>query len=89
MLMWSCVVCRYQIEEAAQRGILEGFERDMEQLAALQLHPGARTDRHSCLIHLIPEQKMRDWAQRCKRDHDQFDKKVLFCQENLISTAMH
>ena len=60
----------------AQREILQGFERDMEQLAALQLHTGARTERHSRLIHLIPEQKMRDWAARCKHDHDHFAKKV-------------
>ena len=72
-------VIRYQTEEAAQRAILQGFERDMDQLAALQLHPDAQTDRHSCLIHLIPEQKMREWAARCKRDHDQFDKKVDWC----------
>ncbi len=48
----------------------------MEQLASLQLHAGARTERHSRLIHLIPEQKMRDWAARCKHDHDHFAKKV-------------
>ena len=59
-----------------QKEILQGFERDMEQLASLQLHAGARTERHSRLIHLIPEQKMRDWAARCKHDHDHFAKKV-------------
>ena len=58
-------LCRYQTEAAAQMAILQNFERDMEQLASLQLHPAARTDRHSRLIHLIPEQKMRDWAARC------------------------
>ena len=72
----SALFCRYQTEAAAQMAILQDFERDMEQLASLQLHPAARTDRHSRLIHLIPEQKMRDWAARCKRDHDHFAKKV-------------
>lgn len=66
----------YQTEASAQKEILQGFERDMEQLAFLQLHAGARTERHSRLIHLIPEQKMRDWAARCKHDHDHFAKKV-------------
>lgn len=66
----------YQTQAAAQKEILQGFERDMEQLASLQLHAGARTERHSRLIHLIPEQKMRDWAARCKHDHDHFAKKV-------------
>lgn len=48
----------------------------MEQLAALELHAGARTERHSRLIHLIPEQKMWEWSARCKHDHDHFAKKV-------------
>ncbi|KAA6421485.1 MAG: hypothetical protein FRX49_08429 [Trebouxia sp. A1-2] len=69
-------IVTYQTEAAAQKDILQGFERDMEQLASLQLHAGARTERHSRLIHLIPEQKMRDWAARCKHDHDHFAKKV-------------
>ena len=70
------VRCSYQTEAAAQKEILQGFERDMDQLAALHLHPDIRTDRHSCLIDLIPEQKLREWGARCKRDHDHFAKKV-------------
>ena len=69
-------MCRYQTEAAAQKEILQGFERDMDQLAALQLHADIRTDRHNYLIDLIPEQKLREWAARCKRDHDHFAKKV-------------
>ena len=72
----SVTLCRYQTEAAAQKEILQGFERDMDQLAALQLHPDIRTDRHNYLIDLIPEQKLREWAARCKRDHDHFAKKV-------------
>ena len=72
----SVVSYRYQTEAAAQKEILQGFERDMDQLAALQLHPDIRTDRHNYLIDLIPEQKLREWAARCKRDHDHFAKKV-------------
>ena len=72
----SVALCRYQKEAAAQKEILQGFERDMDQLAALQLHPDIQTDRHNYLIDLIPEQKLREWAARCKRDHDHFAKKV-------------
>jgi hypothetical protein len=45
-------------------------------------------ERHSRLIHLIPEQKMRDWAARCRHDHDHFAKKVGpsgFCYSLLIA----
>ncbi len=56
--------------------MLGRFDRDMEALAAAELHPAARSAGLTRLLDLLPEAKLRDWAAECARAHRQFADKV-------------
>lgn len=48
----------------------------MERLAACELHPAARSPSSWRLLDLLPEQRLRDWADSCGRSHAAFMEKV-------------
>ena len=48
----------------------------MERLAACELHPAARGPGQRRLLDLLPEQRLRDWADSCGRSHAAFVEKV-------------
>ena len=60
----------------AHRDILARFSADMDRLASCELHPGARTGTSRRLLDLLPEQRLRDWAEACRRSHSAFGDKV-------------
>lgn len=60
----------------AHREILSRFSADMERLAACELHPAARSPGSRRLLDLLPEQRLRDWADSCARSHAAFMEKV-------------
>lgn len=63
-------------QAAGHREILTHFTADMEQLAACELHPAARAPGARRLLDLLPEQRLRDWADSCARSHAAFMEKV-------------
>lgn len=64
------------LQAAAHEEVLGRFDRDMEALAAAELHPAARSAGLTRLLDLLPEAKLRDWAAECARAHRQFADKV-------------
>ena len=63
-------------QAAAHEEVLGRFERDMDALAAAELHPAACAGGAIRLLDLLPEAKLRDWAANCSRAHRQFADKV-------------
>lgn len=64
------------MQAAAHEEVLGRFDRDMEALAAAEVHPAARAAGLTRLLDLLPEAKLRDWAAECARAHRQFADKV-------------
>ena len=48
----------------------------MDRLASCELHPGACTGTARRLLDLLPEQRLRDWAEACRRSHAAFGDKA-------------
>ena len=71
-------------QAAAHEEVLGRFDRDMEALAAAELHPAARSAGLTRLLDLLPEAKLRDWAAECARAHRQFADKV-WCLDALTA----
>ena len=72
--MW--LRCRYKQQHERHGELLQRFAQDMELLASITLHEGASTDRIKRLIDMVPEQRLREWAENCRRSHEQFADKV-------------
>jgi len=53
--VFSAFMEKYTALQQAQRDVLLGFERDMEQLGATELHPAAQADGRRLLVDLIPK----------------------------------
>lgn len=64
------------LKTAAHEEVLARFDRDMDALAAADLHPAARVGGATRLLDLLPEVKLREWAAECRRSHRQFADKV-------------
>eukprot|EP00891_Asterochloris_glomerata_P000620 jgi/Astpho2/620/fgenesh1_pg.00013_%23_39_t len=67
---------RYKQQHERHGELLQRFAQDMELLASITLHEGAGTDRIKRLIDMVPEQRLREWAENCRRSHEQFTDKV-------------
>ncbi|KAK9820447.1 hypothetical protein WJX72_010464 [[Myrmecia] bisecta] len=72
----SVFMRKYVQQHTAHAETLVRFEQDMAQLAATELQPAARTRELTRLVHLVPEQRLRDWAANCGRSHKHFADKV-------------
>ena len=75
----ACTVwlhCRYKQQHERHGELLQRFAQNMELLASITLHEGAGTDRIKRLIDMVPEQRLREWAENCRRSHEQFTDKV-------------
>lgn len=60
----------------------------MEGLAAVELHPAARSAAHTKLMHLVDAPKLASWAVECKTCHANLAQKVssLLVNENEFDT---
>ncbi|GMH33246.1 hypothetical protein BSKO_01080 [Bryopsis sp. KO-2023] len=56
--------------------VLREFERDMDVLMGTELCPGLRTEKWEKLVDLLPEGKLRQWAESCRKAHRHFAEKV-------------
>eukprot|EP00873_Tetraselmis_striata_P002870 jgi/Tetstr1/423134/TSEL_013903.t1 len=74
--VFSAFMEKYTALQQAQRDVLLGFERDMEQLGATELHPAAQADGRRLLVDLIPKERLREWADNCRIAREAFAVKV-------------
>ncbi|KAJ6849763.1 autophagy-related protein 11 [Iris pallida] len=56
--------------------LLGNFERDVERLRSLRLHPSIQRERRKCLLDLVNEYELRKWADICLNSRRQFESKV-------------
>ena len=56
--------------------MLGRFEADMEALGAVEIAPQAASAQLRTLLHLVPEQRVRDWAAQCAASHQHLSDKV-------------
>ncbi|KAJ6800995.1 autophagy-related protein 11 [Iris pallida] len=56
--------------------LLGSFERDVERLRSLRLHPEIQREGRKCLLDLVNEHELRKWADICLNSHRQFESKV-------------
>nr|CAD1840200.1 unnamed protein product [Ananas comosus var. bracteatus] len=62
--------------------ILANFERDVEKLRLIKLHPSLQSDGRKCLMDLVKEGDVRKWADVCLISHQQFEVKVSKLKSN-------
>lgn len=82
---------RYQGQRQGHAAILARFEADLREIAAIELHPAARTDALKRMSDLVPVDKLRDWVDHCQKGHDTFVEKVSILQpatESMIESPM-
>lgn len=64
-------------QQAAQHdAALASFDAELQSLANAPIIPAAATPEHATLLDLLPEAKLRAWADYCRRSHVQFNDKV-------------
>lgn len=68
--------CRYAEQRRAHAEVLGRFEADMEALGAVEIAPQAASAQLRTLLHLVPEQRVRDWAAQCAASHQHLSDKV-------------
>lgn len=56
--------------------LLGNFERDLERLRSLKLHPRLQSGNRKCLFDLVKEDDLRKWVDVCFNSHRQFELKV-------------
>ena len=67
---------RYIAQRSKHSEVLARFPVDMEALAAIEIHPAARSKELRRLIDLVPEPGMRQWAADCAKAHQHLGEKV-------------
>eukprot|EP01116_Phalansterium_solitarium_P018996 TRINITY_DN5186_c0_g1_i2.p1 TRINITY_DN5186_c0_g1~~TRINITY_DN5186_c0_g1_i2.p1 ORF type:complete len:458 (-),score=124.83 TRINITY_DN5186_c0_g1_i2:140-1513(-) len=66
----------YQRLNEKHEKLLASFPGDMERLRNIPLHIALRRDRMNTLMDVIPEQKLRLWAEDCAAEHGQLSTRV-------------
>lgn len=56
--------------------LLGNFERDVERLRSLRLHPSIQSEGRKCLLDLVKVDELREWRGICSSSHRQFETKV-------------
>ncbi|XP_072962242.1 autophagy-related protein 11 [Typha angustifolia] len=69
-------------QHRSHNDLLANFERDVERLRILKLHPALQSDGRKCLIDLVKEADLRKWADICFNSHRQFEVKVSQLKSN-------
>ncbi|OWM89982.1 hypothetical protein CDL15_Pgr012619 [Punica granatum] len=68
---------RYVQQKRAHSDLLVNFERDLERLRSIKLHPNLQKDSRKCLLDFLKEEELRRLEENCKSSHRQFENKVL------------
>ncbi len=67
---------RHAAQSTTHTNALTEFDHDLHSLANQPLLPSVCTPEHRVLLDLLPEQRLRVWADYCRRSHTQFIDKV-------------
>ncbi|KAJ6923618.1 autophagy-related protein 11-like [Populus alba x Populus x berolinensis] len=68
---------RYTQQHRIHLDLLTNFERDLEKLRSIKLHPALQSDSRKCLVDFVEEDDLRRAVDNCSHSHRQFEKKVL------------
>ncbi|KAG5225890.1 autophagy-related protein [Salix suchowensis] len=68
---------RYAQQHRIHLDLLTNFERDLEKLRSIKLHPSLQSDSRKCLVDFVKEDNLRKAVENCSNSHRQFEKKVL------------
>ncbi|KAK3152303.1 hypothetical protein QOZ80_2BG0157040 [Eleusine coracana subsp. coracana] len=64
--------------------MLNNFERDVQRLRTIRLHPALQCEGRQCLLDLIKENDLRKLADGCFSSHKQFEVKVSQLKANFL-----
>lgn len=68
---------KYMHQSRSHSDLLANFERDLDKLRLIKLHPNLQKDSRKCLLDFIKEEELRKAAENCKSSHKQFENKIL------------
>lgn len=67
---------RYSQQNRIHSDLLAKFEKEIEKLRSLKLHPVLQTATRKCLLDFVKEENLRKTAESCNCSHRQFESKV-------------
>ncbi|KAK1552929.1 hypothetical protein Q3G72_025884 [Acer saccharum] len=67
---------RYSQQYRIHSDLLVNFERDLDKLRSVKLHPSLQTSTRKCLLDFVKEENLRKSAENCSSSHRQFENKV-------------
>jgi len=71
-------------QHRAHLELLTNFERDLQRLRAVRLHPALQCEGRECLLDLLKENDMRKLADGCFSSQKQFEMKVSQLKTNFL-----
>jgi len=71
-------------QHRAHMELLTNFERDLQRLRAVRLHPALQCEGRECLLDLLKENDMRKLADGCFSSQKQFEMKVSQLKTNFL-----
>ncbi|KAL5775013.1 hypothetical protein ACOSP7_012570 [Xanthoceras sorbifolium] len=67
---------RYLQQYRIHSDLLVNFERDLDKLRSVKLHPSLQNSTRKCLLDFVKEENLRKSAELCSSSHRQFENKV-------------
>lgn len=67
---------RFSFQYQMHSDLLVNFERDINRLRSIKLHPMLQTNMRKCLLDFVREDNLRRSAENCSSSHLQFENKV-------------
>ncbi|KAL5840077.1 hypothetical protein ACOSQ3_012742 [Xanthoceras sorbifolium] len=67
---------RYLQQYRIHSDLLVNFERDLDKLRSIKLHPSLQNSTRKCLLDFVKEENLRKSAELCSSSHRQFENKV-------------
>ncbi|XWS27236.1 hypothetical protein CRYUN_Cryun26dG0097300 [Craigia yunnanensis] len=68
---------RYKQQHRYHTDLLANFDKDMQKLRSIKLHPTLQTASRKCLLDFVKEDNLRKSAENCNSSHRQFENKVV------------
>ncbi|XVE71681.1 hypothetical protein DITRI_Ditri10aG0170800 [Diplodiscus trichospermus] len=68
---------RYKQQHRYHTDLLANFDKDMQRLRSIKLHPTLQTATRKCLLDFVKEDNLRKSAENCNSSHRQFENKVV------------
>ncbi|KAM7252723.1 hypothetical protein ACFE04_008232 [Oxalis oulophora] len=67
---------QFTSQHRAYSDLLANFDKELEKLRAIKLHPSLQTSTRKCLLDLVKEDNLRKVADTCSTSQRQFENKV-------------